>query len=452
MLEAAWKRAALLYNQERWDLAEKELRAVLAQEPDFAPAHAMLGMVLSQTGDMDEALASVRKSVSIDPEYDFGFRAMAGVHMQRNEPKEAVTAITTAIDIDPEDADHRGLLATIHYSQERWPEALAAADAGLAIDPQETDCLNMRSLALTKLGRSEEATASVDESLAHDPDNPYTHQARGFSMLHQGKAKEALHHFQEALRRDPTLDGARAGLVEAIKTHNPIYRWVLAPFMWMERFPPQKRTQILIGAWLLAQVGRSSLAGAGYDGAAMVVSYSWLSIVLLTACIVPIFNLLLLLHPVGRHALDASSKWHAILLGVAMATTAGWFIGANYSETPWMAPSAWFWLIYLLPIAGLGLFHGGWGRWVQITICVGLLIAWLIWVWMVDNYEPPPPAFDAQPTTPTGQWRSAVGVAPVATDEKLETLRSMFSTMLLTAAFSTWFLLLGPKGHRPRRR
>ena len=69
-------------------------------------------------------------------------------------------------------------------------------------------------------------------SLAHDPENPYTHQARGFALLQQGDAKGALVHFQEALRRDPQSRGARAGLVEALKAQNPLYRVVLA---WFDR-------------------------------------------------------------------------------------------------------------------------------------------------------------------------------------------------------------------------
>src|SRR5690606_22813560 len=158
----------------------------------------------------------------------------------------------------------------IRFRQERWDDAVQAADAGLAIEPQDTDCLNLRSLALTKLGRGKEATASVEASLAHDPNNPYTHQAIGFAKLHQGDAKQALVHFQEALRRDPTLDGARQGLVEALKAGNPIYRTVLGWFLWLERFEPQRRTQILIGIWIATMVLRRLLAKAGYENAALV--------------------------------------------------------------------------------------------------------------------------------------------------------------------------------------
>ncbi|MFN3243942.1 MAG: tetratricopeptide repeat protein [Planctomycetota bacterium] len=432
MIDAHWQRAALLYEQQRFELAEKELRALLAQDPDFAPAHALLAQVLAQTGDLDEALAAGKQAVTIDPELDFGFRAIAVVQMTRRDYKAAEEAIRIAIDLAPEDAEHRGTLAQILLLQSRWQAAITAADAGLAIDPQNTDCLNMRSVALTKLGRSDEAQADVKASLAHDPDNPYTHQARGFACLRQGQPKEALQHFQEALRRDPMLDGARAGLVEALRSHSPIYRAVLAPFVWLERFPPQRQTQVLIGAFVVAQIGRRSLAAAGYETAATVAAYSWLGVVLLTACVVPIFNLLLLLHPIGRHALDAFSKRHALMLGAALAVCIAMWIGYAF-EVPWMHVSALPWTVFLLPVAGLGAFFSGWGRWVQSATCVGVIAAWVIWAWLFQAYSAEPPIDEFS-------------------DEQLEFLKGYRGNLLLAAVLSTWFTLLAPKGHPPRVR
>ena len=446
MTESAWQRAMLLFQQQRWDLAERELRRLLAEAPEFAPAYAMLGIILTQTGKLDEALAEARQAVTIDPENDFGFRAIAIVYMERRDLQAAAEAIATAIELAPEEADHCGLLAQIRFRQERWHDALRAADAGLAIEPQDTDCLNLRSLALTKLGRSDEATASVEASLAHDPDNPYTHQALGYSQLHQGNAKQALHHFQEALRRDPTLDGSRQGLVEALKARNPIYRVVLGWFLWLERFEPRRRTQILIAVWLAAQIGRNALRAAGHDSAAMAVSFSWLGFVLLTACAVPIFNLLLLLHPVGRHALDRSSRNHALLLGGCLLIAISMFVADLSYDTLWLSSSRWFWLIYLLPIAGLGLFRSGWAKQTMRSICLLLPAAWLWWLTGMLAAEADGRALEGAALIPANEAAMAAIIA------RLQTLMDFQSNLVLATALSTWFVVLAPKGHQIRRR
>ena len=54
-------------------------------------------------------------------------------------------------------------------------------------------------------------------------------------VLHQAQPKAALEHFREALRLDPNLQYAQAGIVEALKARNPIYRWMLGYFLWMGR-------------------------------------------------------------------------------------------------------------------------------------------------------------------------------------------------------------------------
>lgn len=430
MIEAAWTRAHLLFGQRRWDLAERELRRLLTDAPEFGPAHALLAITLAQTGQLDEALRSAREAVTLDPESDDAFHALACVQLERHDLDAAAGAIDEAVRLAPDDPRHRGMLANVRWLQQRWTDCVAAADAGLRLDPQDTDCLNLRSLALAKLGRTAEADASVEASLAHDPDNAFTHQARGFQLLQQGDAARATEHFKQALRRDPTLDGARAGLVESIKTRNPIYRAVLAPFVWMERFPPARRTQILIGAWLLAQVASRSLRGAGHVEAATVVSFSWLAVVLVTACIVPIFNLMLLLHPVGRHALDPFAKRHALLLGAAILVAIGVFVGSWTVDSVWLDGSRLFWLLYALPIAGLGAFLGGWGRTVQIVICIVLPLGYAYWSWQLFDLL-------AREQVP---------------DADVERLVQLQSGLLWGAALSTWFVLLAPKGHRPRRR
>jgi Tfp pilus assembly protein PilF len=444
--EAMWQRAILLFQQQRWELAIRELRGLLGQAPDHAPAHALLAQALARTDALDDALAAARRAVGLDPELDFAHGALAAVHWQRRELEPAAEAIRRAIDLDPDDVGHRSTLAQIRISQHRWADALAAADDGLAIDPTDTDCLNLRSLALTKLGRGAEATDSVDASLARDPDNPYTHQTRGYALLHAGDAKGALHHFQEALRRDPDLAGARAGLVEALKARNPLYRVVLRWFLWLDRFSGPRQVQIMIGLWLAARFGSEAIEQAGHATAAMVVRFSWIGFVLFTACAVPLFNLLLLLHPIGRHALERRARLDAILLG-ACAT-----VGLGVGLLAWLAPATWssdswlFWLVFLLPVAGIGAFHAGWARTTLQVFCVACVVFWLWWSvrieWLVA---------DTLAAIPTGTSRQVAERDYAHLLQPLRDHADLLVRLIQATVWSTWFVLLAPKG-TPRRR
>ena len=441
--EAIWQRAILLAGQQRWDLAGKELRALLAQEPDHAPAHALLAQVLAQTGELDAALHEAQQAVGADPELDFAHGALAQVLWQRDELPAAATAIAQAIALDPDDASHHALLAQIRLGQRRFDDALAAADDGLRVNPQDTDCLNLRSLALTRLGRGSEATDTLDASLAHDPENPYTHQARGWALLHQGDPRGALVHFQEALRRDPQLRSARAGLVEALKAKNPLYRVVLAWFLWLGRFSGARQMQIAVGLWLLARFGAQGLDEAGAPIAANVVRYSWLAFVLVTACAVPIFNLLLLLHPIGRHALERRARRDALWLGATVLIALGVGLGRLCSGPVWT--QGWlFWLILLMPVAGIGLFEPGWGRRTLQAFCAAASATWIAWAiaahrWVADATAVAAPG-GGEPDP--ARLRAALD----ATRGEVEWI----GTLILWAALSTWFVMLAPKGRAPR--
>lgn len=446
--QSHWQRAALLFQQQRWDLAAAELRAVLTATPDHAHAHGLLALTLANLDQLPQAEAEAQQAIACDPELPFAHQAMATVRIRQGRYEPAASAIQEAIRLDPYEEDHHSTLSQIRAQQKRWQDALAAAERGLEIAPEDTDCLNLRSIALVNLGRRAEARDTLDASLAHDPDNPYTHQARGFALLHAGDAKGALHHFQEALRRDPTLEGSRAGLVEALKARNPLYRLILGWFLWLDRFSSGRQLQIVIGLWLAARFGSRALTDAGYETAGDLVGFSWLGFVLLTACSVPLFNLLLLLHPLGRHALERRARNDAILLGVCV--TAGLGVGLH----AWLGNSLWsqagwpFWLLLPLPTAGIALFHPGWGRRVMQAFCIGMVVAFVWWAFQLQTIVTSAAALDTDKA-----------VAAVVRDQRgAELVVEAKSTMkilghLVTAlVISSWFVLLAPKGRAQRRR
>lgn len=441
-----WQRAHLLFEQRRYDMAADELRLVLGSDPDDAAAHALLALCLLQLDDLDDAEREAQAAIAADPELPFAYRALAAVRMQKEDHEAAAAAIDEAIRLDPDDVDHRGLLAQIRLAQRRWQAALDACNAGLELDPHDTDCLNLRAIALSRLGRGAEAVDTVDASLAHDPDNPYTHQARAFALLQRGDSKGAVHHFQEALRRDPSLESSRHGLLEALKARNPLYRLVLGWFLWLDRFPPARQLQIMVGIFLVARFGGDALEGAGYETAAAIVSYSWLLFVFVTTCSVPIFNLLLLLHPLGRHALDRGSRNDALTLGAVLVVAIAVGAHAGFGESAWSAVGWPFWCVLLLPVAGIGLFHRGFGRYTLQAFCVLIVVAWVWWAFALEARIGEIRVDQAVPA------RGSLHAKVPKDDAEIDWLFQVSNWLLRAAALSTWFVLLAPKGRARRGR
>jgi Tfp pilus assembly protein PilF len=316
------ERALLLLQQSRYDLAEQELRQLLAKDPDDAQAHALLAFSLTQQDKLEEAESSARQAIQLAPDYPYCHYCLGVVKIQKDDLVSARRAVEEAIRLDPEDSDYHGLRALIYLRAQRWQEALDAANEGLTHDPTHQGCLNHRAMALVKLNRHEEAHQTIGQALQRNPENEQTHANLGWTYLHKGQHQKALEHFSEALRLDPNYDYARHGLVEALKARYFLYRWLLQFFLWMSRLSPGVRGGLIVGAYVLVRV----LQGASRQHPEVapfilpIVSFYGI-FVLLTWIIDPLFNLALQCNKYGRHALSSRQRWNSSIFGVLLLAT-----------------------------------------------------------------------------------------------------------------------------------
>jgi len=385
------QRALVLQAQGRHDLAEKELRQHLAEVPKDGFTHALLALSLVELDRLNEAEAAAREGIGLAPDIAFAHYAMARVMSSRNREDAAAVAIHEAIRLEPADADYHGMLAAIEFDCRHWQPALDAAENGLQFDPEHVNCNNLRAMALVKLGRKAEAGATIDSTLARDPDNAVSHANKGWTLLEQGQRKEAMGHFRESLRLDPTSDWARAGLVEAIKAGNPIYALMLKYFLWMAKLSTRAQWGILLGGYfgnrILGQMSRSNPAWSPWIDPIRVL---YVAFALLTWLAHPLFNLMLFLHPQGRHALSKDQRgqasWIGLILGLALAIVAVWAFRGKQSEFLLAAL-----IVGLLAIPTMSIFvcAEGWPRVTMVAITLALAAAGLIAVFVGLILDPP---------------------------------------------------------------
>ncbi len=324
-------RAILLLQQSRFDQAADELRRALAESPHDAHAHALLAVCLSHLDKLDDAQSEAEQAIVLAPDWAYSHYCRSVVLEHRKRFKEAEESAREAVRLDPSDADNYARLAATLFAQRKWQPTLEAALEGLAHDAEHAGCSHLRTMALTNLNRKDEAIRSVDASLARDPDNALAHTNKGWALLHQGQPRKALEHFREAVRLDPTFEYARLGLVEALKAHNPIYRVMLAYFLWMARLSSRARWGVILGGYfgykILGDIAEKSPALAPWIWPLLI---AYIIFVALTWFAMPLFNLLLRLNRFGRHALSrdqrVAANWFALCLVVALAGLAAMFI------------------------------------------------------------------------------------------------------------------------------
>ena len=322
----ALQRALVLFEQNRYDLADREIRRELAQDPDNPMAHSFLALCLMQRDKNEESLSEADEGVRLAPDLAYGHYIRARSLQALSRLADAEAAVREAIRLDPTDADHFSLLASIEMGRRRWPEALSTAEQGLALDPEHAGCTNLRAMALVQLGRKDEAAAALGSALANDPENALTHANQGWTWLHKGDHAKALEHFREALRLNPELEWARIGIVEALKARFLIYRLMLRFFLWMGRQSSRAQWIVilgfLIGPRVLAEVAEAHPRLKPFIDPILALSFVFL---MLTWIASPLFNLALRFNKFGRMALSREQRVESSWIGGCFLLAVGSF-------------------------------------------------------------------------------------------------------------------------------
>ncbi len=130
------------------ELAIPNYEKAVSIDPDYAPAHAGLGL----------AWHLLLKS-----------RQTYGTLTLEESNQKAVPALERALALDSNLPEALGAMGLVVQSKERYEEAIGYFEKALATNPSQTDIRNWYSSSLTRLGRDEEALAQMERAYELDP-------------------------------------------------------------------------------------------------------------------------------------------------------------------------------------------------------------------------------------------------------------------------------------------
>ncbi|MBN1889701.1 MAG: tetratricopeptide repeat protein [Thermoflexales bacterium] len=345
--------ARLLLQTRRYKEAETALREALAGDPADADAHALLALAIYRQDRYPEALQEARAAVGLAPDDAYNHYVVALVLLAQDQIGASLAAIGESLRLEPQDPDYHAHLSLVYTRQKKWRKALEAAEAGLRIEPEHVGCANLRGQALSNLGLGDEARQVIAQALARDPENAATHANQGWALLRQSQPEEAFVHFRESLRLNPMSNWARAGIVEAMKARNPLYRWLLRYFLWMASLTSGEQWEVAGGIYALGVMLHTAASASCLLRILLLplemvynffITLSWVAR--------PSFALALRFDPLGRQALSkeeiTASNWLAVCLLAAAASGVG---GLWTGKLAWLVPLL-VALAMLVPVAG----------------------------------------------------------------------------------------------------
>ena len=341
----------VLIDQKRFAEAEKILSDLLHEDPNNISFLSLLAETNLQQDKFDRANSVIDNAIGLSPDTPHLFYTKSRIAIQQDKLNEAEAQIKQAIELDAYDADYFALLASVKLARKQFDDALAIANRSLEIDAENILALNTRSTALNKLNRSEESFATIEGALREDPNNAYTHANYGWGLLEKGNHKKALEHFKVSLSNDPTFEYGQAGMLEALKATNPVYRLFLKYSFWMSNMTAKYQWGVIIGFYvffrLLKGLARHNETLQPYliplvVALALIAFSTWI--------IAPISNLFLRFNKYGQLLLDkkekTSSNFVAISLGVFLVGILLYFA----TSEPKMLSVAIFGFAMMLPL------------------------------------------------------------------------------------------------------
>ena len=212
-----FERAYRLHQQGKLREAFLRYDAVLAADPDNAPALHYSGVVLFQAGKIPEAAERIRASLKLEPGSADAWSNLALVLDAAGRREAAVNALKEAAKLAPNSPEIRANLAAGEIGLGRLADAEASARAAIAADPTYAPGWHNLALALQPQGRVLEALDAAGRAVGAVPAEPAYSGVKAQLEMAAGMMARARSTLDAALARKPQSAALRmelAGLLE----------------------------------------------------------------------------------------------------------------------------------------------------------------------------------------------------------------------------------------------
>ncbi len=211
--------------------AREYAEKALALAPDLAEAHASMGMVHKQEGELAKARADYQRAVELEPGYSMGQMWLGILWLGMGDANQAARHLTTALELDPLHPSVQANYLAALLARGELDRAREEARRLMAISPG-AKLQHMLAEVGLELGQYDEVLAGAVAQAAPRESGPYPHEAAIEALIYlqrfdeaarlirdngpamAAKQRHALEASLAVAKRDPaTLRRAAAGLV-----------------------------------------------------------------------------------------------------------------------------------------------------------------------------------------------------------------------------------------------
>jgi tetratricopeptide (TPR) repeat protein len=196
--------------------AERELEAVLGQEPAFYPARLALAETFGAQGKIDRAIVEYRRSAEMAPGLAEPYHQLGGLLEAHGRMEEAAAAYLEAMKRQTPSLEIPRALVRVRAAAGEPERALEELNGLTGNYPDSPEIWTVLAEAFVSLDRVPEADAAILRALGRDPDFREARLVEAAVRIREGAHEKAETAFRRLLSDSPDDLEARFGLARAL--------------------------------------------------------------------------------------------------------------------------------------------------------------------------------------------------------------------------------------------
>lgn len=264
ILEARYVAGNICFRQKRYEEAAREYRRALDVDPDYYEAIFGLAMAYKENNRIEESIIGFERCRELDPKDTKPYFHLTDIYQDRGDQEKALGFVRTALELDPESVFFRSRLGAIYLEMKRYEEAEKEIRAALEVERSQPLQNAHFNLALIHEARGE-FDAAVDEYRREQETAPFNHKPDfnlGLLLLMEKQLEAAEKEFRSCLTKNEDFAPAHIFLAKVLMDGGKDLSEAEALALKGLELGPDRSTEIL-GHFVLADI----YSRLGQDGA-----------------------------------------------------------------------------------------------------------------------------------------------------------------------------------------
>jgi len=205
---------AVLANQKNFDEAIENYQKSIEINPKYAQAYNNLGIVFHKKNKIEEAIENYKKAINLKNNFPEAFNNLgSAVRDSQKKKEEAIPYFEKAIQINPNYAEPFNNLGLIYQSLNFNERAIENYKKAVKIKPDFVEAYNNLAELLSEASEFEESLKSYKKILEIKPNSENTYNNLGNLLNSLGKYEEATTAYEKAIKIKPDFAIAHSNLL-----------------------------------------------------------------------------------------------------------------------------------------------------------------------------------------------------------------------------------------------